>query len=160
VFTFVYLTRKTTVDQLTRIEWKLDQVLAALAVRNAEVEEPASATSTKPPENPFDEGQRVDLLARLTTKQHAAFQMLVGGASNKAIADRFGVTENTAKVYVRGIANKVKVRTRSEIVMELWPAYRAVDDESYRMMSGGLPKDWHKFYSEPDPFAGLYYRGD
>jgi DNA-binding CsgD family transcriptional regulator len=147
------------VDQLTRIEWKLDQVLAALAVRNAEVEEPASATSTKPPENPFDEGQRVDLLARLTTKQHAAFQMLVGGASNKAIADRFGVTENTAKVYVRGIANKLKVRTRAEIVMRLWGAFRAVDDESYRMMSGGLPKDWHKNYSEPDPFAELYHQG-
>jgi DNA-binding CsgD family transcriptional regulator len=101
----------------------------------------------------------VDLLARLTTKQHAAFQMLVGGASNKAIAERFGVTENTAKVYVRGIANKVKVRTRAEIVMRLWGAFRAVDDESYRMMSGGLPKDWHKNYSEPDPFAELYHQG-
>jgi DNA-binding CsgD family transcriptional regulator len=147
-------------DQLTRIEWKLDQVLAALAVRNADpAPVAADTTDDKQPESIVDESQRIDLLARLTTKQHAAFQMLVGGASNKEIADRMGVGENTAKVYVRGIANKLKVRARAEIVMRLWGAYRAVDDESYRMMSGGLPKDWHKNYSDPDPFAELYAHG-
>lgn len=144
-------------DQMTRIEWKLDQVLAALAVRNVEVraieEDPAPAVR----DGPTDQ-ERIDLLGRLTTKQHAALQMMVAGAGNREIAERFGVTENTAKVYVRGIANKAKVKTRSEIVLKLWPAFRAVDDETYRMMSGGLPKDWHTTYSEPDPFAELYRR--
>lgn len=148
-------------DQLTRIEWKLDQVLAALAVRSAaiETEDSAGHEEQKPAQAELTDDQRVDLLARLTTKQHAAFQMLVAGASNKDIAERFGVTENSAKVYVRGIATKLKVKTRSDIVMRLWGAYRAVDDESYRMMSGGLPKDWQKIYSEPDPFGHLYQKG-
>jgi DNA-binding CsgD family transcriptional regulator len=146
-------------DQLTRIEWKLDQLIAALAVRNFETDGQQTAATPHIQENSLEEGSRVNLLARLTTKQHATFQMLIAGASNKDIADRFGVTENTAKVYVRGIANKMKVKTRAEIVMCLWGAYRAVDDESYRMMSRGLPKDWNKNYSEPDPFAELYYYG-
>jgi DNA-binding CsgD family transcriptional regulator len=152
-------------DQLTRIEWKLDQVLAALAVRNAGSGELGGQDKRQDNEEKTgavgagETGQdRVDLLGRLTTKQHAAFQMLLAGASNRDIARRFGVTENTAKVYVRGIASKIKVRTRSEIVMRLWSAFRAVDDETYRMMSGGLPKDWHTTYSEPDPFADLYRR--
>jgi DNA-binding CsgD family transcriptional regulator len=149
-------------DQMTRIEWKLDQVLAALAVRNVDaiVEAPAEQAAADPPERSEGQDQgddgRVDLLARLTTKQHATFQMLLGGASNKDIAARFGVTENTAKVYVRSIAAKVKVKTRSEIVMRLWSAFRNVDDESYRMMSGGLPKEWNQKFEYPDQFADLY----
>lgn len=144
-------------DQMTRIEWKLDQVLAALAVKNAGVEPVVENCGEETGEAIVDEG-RVDLLARLTTKQHATLQMLMGGASNRAIARRFGVTENTAKVYVRSIAAKLKVKTRSEIVMRLWSAFRGVDDETYRIMSGGLPKDWNQDFVEPDPFADLYRR--
>lgn len=148
-------------DQMERIEWKLDQLLAALAVKGRDhehgetnektYEQVASGASS-------EADQRIVLLGRLTAKQHAAFQMLAGGCRNREIAERFGVTENTAKVYVRGVANKLKVRTRSEIVMRLWPAFRAIDDESYQMISGGLPKDWHKNFVEPDPYAKLYRR--
>ena len=144
-------------DQMTRIEWKLDQVLAALAVGRGR----EGLATESPPVEAREHGEgRVDLMAKLTTKQHAAFQMLLAGCRNRAIAERFGVTENTAKVHVRGIAGKLGVRTRSEIVMKLWSAFREIDDNSYRLMSGGLPKDWHKEFSEPDPFAHLYRRED
>lgn len=149
-------------DQLERIEWKLDQLLAALAVRGQTTED--SGVNKQEKNDDAEAGIQVDhgvvFLGRLTAKQHATFQMLAAGCRNREIAQRFGVTENTAKVYVRGIANKLKVRTRSEIVMRLWAAFRAIDDESYRMMSGGLPKDWHKNFVEPDPFAHLYRRDD
>ena len=150
-------------DQLERIEWKLDQLLAALAVRGQGIGQ-TGGNEEKEKNSATGAGTEVDhgvvLLGRLTAKQHAAFQMLASGCRNREIAQRFGVTENTAKVYVRGIANKLKVRTRSEIVMRLWSAFRAIDDESYRMMSGGLPKDWHQNFVEPDPFAHLYRRDD
>ena len=30
------------------------------------------------------------------------------------------------------------------------------DDNSYQMITGGLPKDWDATYVSPDPFIGLY----
>jgi len=82
--------------------------------------------------------------------------MLLRGADNTEIADRFNVTPNTSKVYVRGVAKKLGVQTRAQIVVKLLDTFNALDDNSYRMLTGGLPKDWDKNYEEPDPFANLY----
>ena len=96
----------------------------------------------------------------MTTKQHAVLQMLLGGKSNQDIADRFGVTDNTAKVYVRSIAKKLGVNTRAQIVARTLQAYNSIDESSYRMVAGGLPKDWDENFVVPDPFAQLYVRKD
>jgi hypothetical protein len=77
------------------------------------------------------------------------------GASNLEIAQRFGVSDNTAKVHVRTIAKKFGVNTRSQIVLKALPIFE-VDDNSYRLASGGLPKDWDEQYTENDPFEYMY----
>lgn len=126
---------------LARIEAKQDAILMVLQGRS-ESRVPSSE------------------LPKMTTKQHAALQMLLGGASNADIADRFGVTDNTAKVYVRTIAAKLGVSTRSQIVIKAKPAFDAVTPEDYRILSGGLPKDWHQRFKKPDPHKHLYYGGE
>lgn len=99
-------------------------------------------------------------LPKMTTKQHAALQMLLAGASNIEIAKRFGVTDNTAKVYVRTIAGKLGVHSRAQIILKVKDAFDAMRDDDYRIESGGLPKDWHAHWKRPDPYKHLYYGGD
>ena len=97
-------------------------------------------------------------LFKLTLKQHGTLQMLLDGKSNAEIAERFDVSEDTAKVYVRTIAKKYEVNTRAQIVMATLEEFNSVGDDVYQGISGGLPKDWHSNFSEPDPFADLYSR--
>jgi DNA-binding NarL/FixJ family response regulator len=141
--------------QLDRIEWKLDQILAALLSRQGE----GTSTNTTP-SNGTHRPSADEYLPMMTVKQHAVLQMLLSGKSNQDIADRFGVTDNTAKVYVRTIAKKLDVNTRAQIVMRTLEAFNKIDDSSYRMLAGGLPKDWDDNYADPDPFADLYRKND
>jgi DNA-binding CsgD family transcriptional regulator len=142
-------------EQLNRIEFKLDQILAHLLKGVAgDSGTHALGASRERPHN-SDE-----YLPTMTTKQHAVLQMLLGGKSNQDIADRFGVTDNTAKVYVRSIAKKLGVNTRAQIVARTLTAYNSIDESSYRMVAGGLPKDWDENFVVPDPFAQLYVRKD
>jgi len=143
--------------QLDRVEWKLDQIMARLMAEPSSKSQDDGATQTA-----THTGSTIDRtphhvdMPQLTTKQHAALQMLLRGADNTEIADRFNVTPNTSKVYVRGVAKKLGVQTRAQIVVKLLDTFNALDDNSYRMLTGGLPKDWDKNYEEPDPFANLY----
>jgi len=41
-------------------------------------------------------------------------------------------------------------------VVKMLDTFNDFDDNSYRMLTGGLPKDWDQSYAEPDPFANLY----
>jgi len=131
--------RDTILHTLGRLEAKIDMILDKLGQEN----------------NNKQDNTRSDL-TRLTTKQHATLQMLLAGHRNREIAERFGVTENTAKVYVRAIAAKLGVTTRTQIVIRATPLLEAISDDDYRLMSGGLPKDWAENYAEPDRYAGLY----
>lgn len=143
-------------EQLDRIEFKLDQILAAL-LRGAQVESGNHSENAPKVPRPQDTDA---YLPPMTTKQHAVLQMLLNGKSNQNIADRFGVTDNTAKVYVRSIAKKLGVHTRAQIVAHTLQAFNSIDDSSYRMIAGGLPKDWDANFVMPDPFADLYARKD
>jgi len=89
-------------NQLDRIEWKLDQILGALMAK-------AYDAPTKGEASPTETSNHQAQMPQLTTKQHAALQMLLRGADNAEIAERFNVSPNTAKIYVRGIAKKLGV---------------------------------------------------
>ena len=143
-------------EQLDRVEFKLDQILAAL-LRGAQVDSGDHNAKARQVQRPQDTDA---YLPPMTTKQHAVLQMLLNGKSNQDIADRFGVTDNTAKVYVRSIAKKLGVNTRAQIVAHTLQAFNSIDDSSYRMIAGGLPKDWDANFVMPDPFADLYARKD
>lgn len=100
------------------------------------------------------------LLAQLTTKQHVALQCLLAGKSNAEIAERFGVTENGAKVYLRAIYKKYGVNTRSQAVMAIYDEWEKISDRRYFTLSKGIPKNWHSEYLtkpiEEDPYRELY----
>jgi len=137
-------------NQLDRIEWKLDQILACLVQKTSDASTSGEVSQTGIM-NPL-----ITDMPQLTTKQHAALQMLLRGADNNEIAKRFDVSPNTSKVYVRGVAKKLGVQTRAQIVVKLLDTFNALDDNSYRMLTGGLPKNWDANFEEPDPFAPLY----
>jgi DNA-binding CsgD family transcriptional regulator len=100
------------------------------------------------------------LLAMLTTKQHVALQMLMAGKSNAEIAERFGVTENGAKVYLRAIYKKFGINTRSQAVMAVYDEWERVSEERYVALSKGVPKAWAKdWLGKPvsdDPYWPIY----
>ena len=100
------------------------------------------------------------LLPRLTVKQHVALQMLLVGRGNAEIAERFGVTENGAKVYVRAIYKKFGVKTRSQAVMAVVDEYTLITDRWYEAISKGIPKNWAREWLgkpvEEDPYKALY----
>ena len=83
-------------------------------------------------------------LGTLTTKQHKCLQMLLLGAGNPEIAERFGVSINTVKVFVRTIAQKFGVTSRSQIVIRAARVFEQMPDDVYVGISGGVPKIWAK----------------
>ena len=103
-------------------------------------------------------------LAGMTVKQHVTLQMLLRGASNAQIADRLGISENGAKVHVRLIGRKLGANTRSQIVMALVDQFREMSAETYRVVAGGLPKDWAENWmdvdAEEDPHVWLYRKAE
>ena len=132
--------------QLDRIEWKLDQILVKLNEKPVASSQVPEITSKRP---------EVEL-HNFTRRQHAVLQMVCRGASNAQIGERLGVTENTAKVHVRTIAKKLKVNTRPQIILCVIDAMKDIAEDSYQVMSGGLPKDWDKNYKpDGDPFDHL-----
>ena len=127
-------------NQLDRIEWKLDQVLAAIL--RGEVGSDIVGTEVETRTAHLE-------MPRLTTKQHAALQMLMRGASNADIARRFNVTENGAKVHVRTIAKKLGVNTRAQIVNKLLPILSTVDDNSYMPLLGSCVSMIDQRFTQP-----------
>lgn len=113
---------------LARLEGKVDALLMGSRHALPEVGERAGVAA----------GGR---LRSMTRRQHGALQMVLRGASNAEIAERFGVTENTAKVYVRGIAAKLGVQTRAQIVAMVLDEFQRMSPAAYAAMAG-LPKDW------------------
>lgn len=139
--------------QLDRIEWKLDQLLQM--VRGASQDAPL-------PEKKYDNETAMVMskLHGMTMKQHAVLQMLLRGAGNQEVADRFGVSVNTSKVYVRSIAKKLGTHTRTETVVIAMPVMQEMTDTEYAVMARGLPRDWDASYNyerrEDDPYWERY----
>jgi DNA-binding CsgD family transcriptional regulator len=146
--------------QLDRIEWKLDMLLAMWRGQEFGGDAPEDlllVASGRPPQSTGGGGGLAsvdtDVLGRLrgmSMKQHGTLQMVLRGASNQEIADRFGVSVNTAKVYVRSIAGRLGVHLRTQIVATAVQAIRDMPDAEYRKISRGLPKDWDETWNYAD----------
>lgn len=143
---------------LARVEAKLDLIMASILQTRASSTVPSVDPTTVPKAKSASNAPE-RFFRRFSIKQNAALQMLIHAASNDEIAERMGVSPNTAKVHVRTIAKKLGVNTRAQIMAVAGEHYRAIDDESYRAVTGGIPKDWHQNFRAPDPFAHIY-RGD
>ena len=152
------LTEKTIDDLYALVESQYEQIKLLTRAVNTYLDS-MSTLEQSPAVRQTDTGlmgQTSNTLYKLTTKQHGALQMLLDGCSNAEIAKRFDVSEDTAKVYVRTIAKKYEVNTRAQIVMATLEEFNSLDDDVYMRISGGLPKDWHSNFKDPDPFADLY----
>ena len=78
-----------------------------------------------------------------TTKQHAVCQMLVCKLSNAEMADVMGIQEASIKVHVRAANKKLGVNRRSQTALAYEQWMHGIDDDRYKMLAGGLPKDWY-----------------
>jgi len=137
--------------QLDRIENKLDHLIMKLSLMDD-----SKPTTTPMPTQPQAQTKHhhdaTHLLHGWTIKQHVCLQMLLRSASNEEIAERLGVTVNTAKVHVRTLMKKLQVSSRASIVAKCLVPFNEVDPDTYIRMTRGLPKDWDENYEEPDPF--------
>ena len=141
---------KDTQDIIRRVADLEAQV--SLLMRTIVTQQPQKIEETKEQDDGFS-------FTTFTPKQHCTLQMLLNGRSNKEISERFEVTVDTAKVHVRTVAKKLGVNSRSQIVAKALAPMNKIDDNQYRIFTGGLPKTWDSEYECPDPFSGIYMKG-
>jgi DNA-binding NarL/FixJ family response regulator len=58
--------------------------------------------------------QRTPSGGRITARELDVLRLLVDGATNRDIAERLGITENTTKVHLRNILDKLHLRNRQQ----------------------------------------------
>ena len=104
------------------------------------------------PPAPKIEPTAYNAFTSLSFKMHAALQMLLRGASNREIAERFQVAEPTAKVYVRQIAAKFGVKKRPEIIRKASPIFQTISSDEYLLIAG-LPKTWDARWDGTDTYT-------
>ena len=68
--------------------------------------------------------RRDDIFANLTTREHKIMQSVALGLTNKEIAQKLVLSDNTIKCYMTQIMQKLHVRNRLEAVLQLrtWSA--------------------------------------
>lgn len=136
-------------DDITR---KLDIILNAMGLEDI----PTTEENSPPSPSGGADLPAKKILSCLTTKRHATLQMLVAGCSNQEIAERLGVSINTVKGSIRSIAKRCGVKNRVEITLMLEKELTMTHPDEYEVMSKGLPIDWHKKYTSPDPYFEKY----
>ena len=139
---------------LDRIETKLD-VLISLSQGRL----PHQTTEPTPhtPATSDGHSQRM-LMKRLTPRQHATMLLLVEGYRNAQIAEILGVGENTIKVHVKALMDKLGASNRSQVAMRAHEMLTHISDKEYMDASGGIPKAWateNAGLSE-DPYRHVY----
>lgn len=70
------------------------------------------------PDAPVGEGS-------LTDREAEVLRLVAAGLTNRAIADRLSISENTVKFHMRGILDKLHLRNRTEVAR--WAAERRPD---------------------------------
>ncbi|MGY0788815.1 helix-turn-helix domain-containing protein [Azospirillum argentinense] len=76
--------------------------------------------------------------AALTARQRGVLQRLREGKSNRVIAQELGISENTAKVHVRGILRALGASNRAEAVRKAW---RLADPTAPQALSRDCGRD-------------------
>jgi len=86
----------------------LDAIAAGLVVLDASVRDALAPAAT---------ASRSGVLAEpLTERERQVLSMLAGGLSNRRIAERLAISENTVKAHVASILAKLGATTRTEAV--------------------------------------------
>jgi len=136
------LTLKKSLHSLTKNE--LLDLVTELQIQNEVLQVTIERISQAPAVADDISTKLITALRTMSTKQHAALQMVLGGATNQEIASRFSIAESTAKVYVRGFMTHLNVRNRTQAAMIIKPVMDRLSLNDYEELSGGLPLDWHR----------------
>jgi len=107
-----FITKDCTIDELVGAVHRLaegDAVITPhLAARLLDEFAALSQTRDDPVRTNGTRGPKV------TDRERDILQLLVEGATNKDIAERLGITENTVKVHLRNILEKLHLRNRQQ----------------------------------------------
>ena len=139
--------------QLDRIEAKLDVVISLSGRGFVEAIKPEAGKQST-------DKNGVLVLKQMTPRQHATLQLLIAGWSNGKIASVLGVGENTVKVHVRALCDKLGMNNRSQVGIKGYELLSTIPPDDYKDVSGGLPKDWAATLidGEKDPYSHVYRR--
>lgn len=148
------------VARIGRLEAKIDQVLSILFTITGEGGGAGSARNARKPQPQPQQKREGKGLETLTMRQHAVLQMLLGGKTNMEIAERLGISDNTAKVHMRLLGKKAGVMKRSQIVSRFGRAFEDMDEADYRVISGGLPKNWDQDWGKGTEQFDALFRGE
>ncbi|HLY26909.1 MAG TPA: response regulator transcription factor [Aggregatilineales bacterium] len=93
---------------------KIESVTAALSAvaRGLVVIDPAVAPALLSPRE-----RAAPLIEELTTRESEVLQLLAEGYSNKALAQRLGISESTVKFHVNAIMGKLGAQSRTDAVV-------------------------------------------
>ena len=91
--------------------FRAHEVHAGNAAKAAAHDQPAGAALSSTPIKPEELG--------LTSRQGTVLRHLLDGLSNKAIAQRLGLTENTVKEHVSAILDRLGARTRMQLISQM-----------------------------------------
>jgi DNA-binding NarL/FixJ family response regulator len=61
----------------------------------------------------------------LTDREQEVLRLVASGLTNRAVADRLAISENTVKFHMRGILDKLHLHNRTEVAR--WAAARRLD---------------------------------
>ncbi len=64
-----------------------------------------------------DQSQVTDYVERLTPRDNDVLELIVQGLSNKEIADQLNITENTVKLHLRNILEKLHLQNRIQVAV-------------------------------------------
>lgn len=93
----------------------------------------------------LDRYEAYDAYKNCSPKQHAVIQMIFDGKTTPEIAERLSVTENGAKSQVRYLCNRLKVNSKSEIILNYKSIWEDMSDDDYFNLTK-IPKNWCKKY--------------
>jgi DNA-binding NarL/FixJ family response regulator len=105
-----YITKETTLPALVEALKRVARGEAHIPVEVSSLllEELAGKGVERP-----DEEMAMDR-AKITDREREVLQLLVDGATNRDIARRLNITENTVKVHLRNILDKLHLRNRQQ----------------------------------------------
>ncbi|NBS71271.1 LuxR family transcriptional regulator [bacterium] len=142
-----------------RSQQDIETIYKRLAALEANVQMLANMLRVHPHQGPPVAETSTDFAAFgvMTPKQNATLQMILRGARNKEIADRFGVTESTAKIYLTGIMRHVGVTNRAAVIMKMSAPFKEISADEYRRITT-VPKDWDLNWNRHKSLKGLERR--
>lgn len=142
-----------------RSQQDIEAIYKRLAALEANVQMLANMLRVYPHQGPPAADASLDFAAFgvMTPKQNATLQMILRGARNKEIAERFGVTESTAKIYLTGIMRHVGVTNRAAVIMKMSAPFKEISADEYRRITT-VPKDWDFSWSKHKSLKGLERR--